>query len=358
VLRAVTDCVGVYGTAPTCYLSLLARIDGFELAHLDRALYVDRTLLRVRAQRYSVHMLTRADTTLVLSAVSAVHRKAVEKIVTATLGDDYPVWAPRIEQVLRDGPMPKAAVRAALNPPDRRVATSLKYAISLLAAEGRVVRTTVDGGWRSDRHAYSLWSGWAPGLDPFGMDPHAARVELARRYVGAYGPTTERDFRWWTGLRASESKPAWAEAGFPLAGPAGERRSTALDVGVRLLPVWDVLMVSRKDRSRLASPEQLDMLYDRLGNATSVVLVDGRPAGVWDLGRDDRDLRVKVAMFEPPGAEVRDGLSRQVRRIATLIAARGWELGLCGRPPVLRTAPKNRFLRPLAMVEPSSRVTS
>ena len=50
-------CVGIYGVAPTCHLSALARMDDYRLTYLDRGLEEDRSLVRVRAMRGSVHIL-------------------------------------------------------------------------------------------------------------------------------------------------------------------------------------------------------------------------------------------------------------------------------------------------------------
>ena len=48
LLEVVRGSVGIYGVAPTCHLSSLARMDGYRLVHLDQALGVDRSLARVR----------------------------------------------------------------------------------------------------------------------------------------------------------------------------------------------------------------------------------------------------------------------------------------------------------------------
>ncbi|MCW2633264.1 MAG: Winged helix DNA-binding protein, partial [Pseudonocardia sp.] len=46
VLPAIDSTAGVYGTAPTCYLSCAARVPAFSLGQLDQQLYEQRTLSR------------------------------------------------------------------------------------------------------------------------------------------------------------------------------------------------------------------------------------------------------------------------------------------------------------------------
>jgi len=52
---------------------------------------------------------------------------------------------------------------------------------------------------------------------------------------------------------------------------------------VTLLPELDPYTMGYRARDRYLDPETKDLVFDRGGNATSVVLIDGRVAGVWDL---------------------------------------------------------------------------
>jgi hypothetical protein len=49
--QAVHDLIGLYGAAPTCYLSLLARIPAFSFQALDAEVVERRNLIRIRAMR-------------------------------------------------------------------------------------------------------------------------------------------------------------------------------------------------------------------------------------------------------------------------------------------------------------------
>jgi hypothetical protein len=53
-----------------------------------------------------------------------------------------------------------------------------------------------------------------------------------------------------------------------------------------------------RDRSRMLDAGLNEVVVDRGGNVTSVVLVDGRVAGVWDLG-DTAGSAVRVLLFDP-----------------------------------------------------------
>ena len=148
--------------------------------------------------------------------------------------------------------------------------------------------TTVDGGWRSTRFRYALWRHWLPSVDPWQLEPDPACAELARLYFTAHGPATVQDFRWWSGLSAAQASHAIRsgeiEEGTDGHLFAGERRRPPAPLVVRLLPIFDTALLTHADRSRIVDDDRLPFVYDRGGNATSVIVVDWRAAGVWHLG--------------------------------------------------------------------------
>jgi len=118
--------------------------------------------------------------------------------------------------------------------------------------------------------------------------------------------------------------------------------------GIRLLPVWDVLMVAYRHRDRLLDPDHAPFVYDRLGNATSVVLDGGRVVGIWDLGKRDEPLSVRVAPLQPWSKRRWSSVERQIERIGAMIGATCTEMQRRERPVNLHRASRNRFLSPLA----------
>ncbi len=336
----VTESVGIYGTAPTCHLSALARLAGYARGQLDRAIAKDRSLVRVRAMRRSVYIFGHD---LLPVALAATRREVLRTYEAPShkLGVDYERMAARVERSLARGPLPASDIRAAVDPGG---AIGDRFAILLgrMAAECRIVRAPATGGWRSDRLTWARWEDWLPDVDPAALDAEEARRRLARAYFGAYGPAGLDDLAWWAGWSKREALAA-AEGLDPSTPGAAARRLT----GVRLLPVWDVLMVAYRNRERLFPPEHAPFIYDRFGNATSVVLDEGRVAGVWDLGASDDPLAVSVAPLGRWPKRRWDAVGDEVERLGRMLGAR--EVSVVRRPaPVnLLRAPRNRFLSPL-----------
>ncbi len=346
---------GIYGMAPTCYLSLVARLGRFERADLDRALYETRELVRVRAMRASLYMVPRQILPVVVAATRDLAVRGFVATLRGVLGPaEVDRWASRIEDVLDGGDLAAADIRRALAPRGA-VADHLKYLIALMAAEGRIVRARVQGSWRSNRFTYSRWEDWL-GEPLRAIDGEQARVRLARWYLDGYGPATVDDFRWWSGLTAAAARAAMRSADpddVPTAqGPmlaVGEPRRDPPAAGVRLLPVWDTALIGHVDRARVVAQDRHAHVYDRHGNATSVVLVDGAAAGLWQLDGLD-SLAVRVAPFDEFDAPTWLAIGDEAERIAGALGAEGIAIERCPRPPPLLTAPRNRFLSPLADV--------
>ena len=158
---------------------------------------------------------------------------------------------------------------------------SLRYA----APTGRVLIR-----WEGARQPL-VWTVPAPAVDPA-----EARLELARRYLHVYGPTTPEAFGTWSGLGAKPAAQvfgALAPALTPVTTPAGEAWILAADEPVaraesgpvalvRLLPSGDAFyLLQGRDRDLLVpDPGRRDTLWtSRVW--PGAVLVAGEVAGTW-----------------------------------------------------------------------------
>ena len=288
LLKVVDQAVGVYGTAPTCYLSALARRQDLTLADFDGAVE-DRQLVKVRAMRYSVHTFpvellgVAASATRSLVRRTNPYRKRVQ--------GRYDELLKGLDAALAAGPLAATDIRARLDP-ERELGDLFNVFLGMAAAEFKIVRATTTGSWRSDRFLYARWEDWLPDCDPEAVDEVDARRALVERYVTAYGPVEYADVKWWTGWTKAETLEAIEGIDLSVEGEAA-----AALAGVRLLPVWDVLMVAYRNRDRLFDPSYAPLVHDRFGNATSVVLDGGRVVGQWDLGSSDDPLSIRVAPF-------------------------------------------------------------
>lgn len=79
-----------------------------------------------------------------------------------------------------------------------------------------------------------------------------------------------------------------------------------------------------------------------------MVLDGGRVVGVWDLGRSDDPLGIRVAPLTRWPRRLWDDVEGQAQRIGSLIGAREVTVTPVDEPVDLVAAPRNRHLSPLS----------
>lgn len=158
---------------------------------------------------------------------------------------------------------------------------------------GLMMRAEVDavvcsGPRRGSEATYALLEERVPPVAQIERDE--ALLELTRRYFGTRGPATQRDFTWWSGLAAADTKRGIQIAGQelePLSHDGEsyyhiERALPRAKPTAHLLPNYDEYFIGYKDRSavgaRLGHSRHVIGGDARIAN---VVFVDGQLVGGW-----------------------------------------------------------------------------
>jgi hypothetical protein len=161
------------------------------------------------------------------------------------------------------------------------------------------------------------------------IDPDQALLEVARRYLRAYGPATKEDFARWWGNWPGVGKAAWAGLADELATVAIEgRRADMLssdvpriakqrvEESVQLLPPFDPYLMGHFSRDHIVEAANLSKVSRTAGWISAVVLVDGQAAGTWTHQVAKDTLRISVEPFRRMSART----TAQVRRRAESLA--------------------------------------
>jgi hypothetical protein len=162
-----------------------------------------------------------------------------------------------------------------------------------------------------DEPTYVLLEQWVGTRQP-AWEPDAALAELARRYIGAYGPASAHDFAAWSGIALGNARRGLALIAGELEAVevAGEQMwvlasrdlDGAADEGapcVRLLPRFDAYLLGYRSRE-LALPAQFARHIQAGGGwIHPAMIVDGRIVGTWRQQRTrDGGILVVVRPFE------------------------------------------------------------
>ena len=166
------------------------------------------------------------------------------------------------------------------------------------------------------------------------IDPDGALVEVARRYLRAYGPATKDDFGRWFGAWPGIGKAAWAGLAEELVPVSIEgRRADALAVdlkrlksaaggsAVRLLPTFDPYLMGHSSRDHLFEPAYRARVSRTAGWISAVVLVDGRVVGTWTHTVAKQTFRIVVESFDKLPPAVRTEIGSRCDEIASSLGA-------------------------------------
>jgi len=301
--------VVLHATDPaTVVLSTIQRMRTPDPAAVERALFEDRTLVRMLAMRRTLWTVPAADIAVVQrssgDAVAAAERKKLIKLLEEAgvakdgarflrRAEDKALAALEAEGELAAGDLATRAEELAIQIPmnqGKAYAATIRVAprvLLLLAADGRVVRGQTTGGWTSSRHLWAPLDRWLGAPIP-DLPAEEARAVLVRAWLERFGPATVDDIKWWTGwtmghtraaVDALEVEPVDLDGteGLVL---AGDTESPELEPFVTLLPGLDPTTMGWKQRDWYLG-EHRSRVFDANGNGGPTVWVDGRIVGGW-----------------------------------------------------------------------------
>ncbi len=353
--RGIDDClssiIGVYSANPQGALSLLARVPRLMQGMVEGAID-SRVALRLPAMRRTVWML-RTETAHL--AFHATDTSAPFRWLLKREGFTEEEYA-RLEReiLLAAGrPMTSDQIREAIKDPPEKLGPVLQA----LCAEGKLIRVKPKTA-QSNLFTYAATRVWL-GREIADADPAEALAWLAGEYLKAFGPVTVDDFAWWAGVPTPQAFDAitghfpidvgegllmWAkdEKAFEGTRPVANR--------VNLLPAWDpyTMGYAEPSRNRFADPELLPYLYDKGGNAASMVLIEGTVAGLWDYTLSDRKIEIRIGLFEEPAPRAMAAIESEAGLVASYFHARDTTISRAKIRSPISTGPQGAHLKPLA----------
>ena len=325
--------------AVTVFLAVQARTERVRQADVERALYDDRSLVRILAMRRTLWAVPRELLPAVFAgatkAVAATQRKRLEGFLRDSGVSTRPgAWITRAGNVAVDSVAARGeAMTAEITKEVPLLAKKLRFGsgrweveqsagarvLPQMAMEGRLVRGRPRGTWISPQFLWVTTEDWLGGPIEE-LDVSDAQAELLRRWLAAFGPATEADMRWWTGWTLRETRAALAAipheqveldgvTGYVLAGDL--EPTPAPEPSAALLPTLDPTTMGWKERDWYLGPHG-PTLFDSNGNAGPTIWWEGRIVGGWSQRRDGE---IALGLLEDVGHDARAAIDAEAARL-------------------------------------------
>lgn len=316
--RALERICGVQDQyAPSGYIGLWTRLEGFRREDLTRALE-RRTAIQATMMRATIHLVSKRDFWPIAVAIDeplrewwfrATKRRA-EKHRLRTIDA-------RGRAFLQGGPKRKKEILEALEIPANDF-----VGVGLWT---QLVRVPPSGTWENRRaDLYGVAADW---VGPPRSTPDEGEELLIRRYLAAFGPASRADVASFTGLPLTTIDAVTQR--LPLRGFRTDAGEALLDVRgaplpppetpapVRFLPTFDATLLVHARRTQILPERFRTMIFStKTPQSIGTFLVNGQVAGTWraDAGR------VKADAFEPLPKRTRGEVDQEAAALAAFIA--------------------------------------
>ncbi|WP_336209042.1 winged helix DNA-binding domain-containing protein [Nonomuraea sp. LPB2021202275-12-8] len=304
VEEAARSVVALHATDPaTVFLSAGARLTAPGPEPVERALYEERTLVRMTGMRRTMFVVPTELAPVVhhssTLAIALRERRSLVKLLGENGRDEE--WADDVAaSVLRSlaevgeataselgglEPRLREQIRVAVGKPNEGTQSLASRLLHVMAMEGRLLRQGRPAGtWISGQHR------WGVGPAMAELAAHEARAELVRRWLAAFGPGTEADLKWWTGWTLGQVREALAangsvevelDGGIGLVLPDDLDEVPEPEPWAALLPALDPTPMGWQSRDWYLPQAHRAELFDRTGNVGPTVWWNGEVVGGW-----------------------------------------------------------------------------
>lgn len=308
--------------APSAYIGLWSRVDGFRRDALTRALE-RRTLIQGTSLRSTIHTVSSADYWPFVIAVQASQQAWWLRVVKGQGLDAARMEAAANDarRLLADGPLRAADLIERLGE-----AGHPRESFNGLGLWLPMVRVPPSGTWerrRADLYGdAALWTG-----PPGRLAEREAVQAILRRYLAAFGPASVESAASWAGVpngvmqEAADSlalRTVRQVDGLNLLDvPRGPLPDPDTPAPVRMLGTWEaLLLVHARGTGVLAEDLREAVFHTKNPHSVNTFLVDGTVAGTWR----HEGGRITVQPFQPLPRRMRQEVDHEADRLRALFA--------------------------------------
>lgn len=324
----IGELVGVQAQDPvSVYLALWNRIENFDPTLVDDA-FASGSVVRCTLMRLTLHAVRRVDHTMLSQAMQPTLRSRFGDPRYAGTGLTRTDLAEHEPDLLAFADRPRTTdelhtwFTTRLDDP-----AQVKGMVWAVKSAGHLTRAPGEGDWSfATAASYQASPSRADRDDLVASDQALAQV--LRRYLAGYGPATVPDLAQFAMVPQARVKRALELAGDGVIrlDPAAkvplldlpDRDLPTPDLPPRLLGMWDNVLLSHADRSRVIPPDLRRTVTRVNGDVLPTVLLDGRVAGVWRSTAGG----IEVTALRPFSAQEWDGIESEAAALRDFLGRR------------------------------------
>jgi uncharacterized protein YcaQ len=305
-------------------LSFRSRSRRLKAEDVDRARTEERSLLRTWVMRMTIHLIPTDDAGWWLPLFEPMIEKWSRRRLEQ-LGMPPRIQEQALREVVRilgeEGPLTRTEVGNRLRGIGIKLDNMTRgHVMGLAVTSGNACL----GPHRNGSSCLVLRKDWLGKQPRFDRDP--AIAELSRRYLRAFGPATDRDFAYWSGLGLGEVRAGLQSIAKELEEVSvGAERMLALrgklprlpPAGqLRMLGNFDTYLLGWRDREFSVPEEHADAVKEGGGGWIRPVIVrDGVVIGGWRSSRKGRRIEAELNLPDSVSSSERKAIDAEIEDI-------------------------------------------
>jgi hypothetical protein len=325
---------------PAAGVALWNRTRGLTHDRFEGLLYDARTLVKLWGQRGTLHLYPSSDWPLVCAMVAGHKSWWGQAAAREDRSDEYELLVARVAEELRRRPT--------LGRSDLRNGVLGDFPLSdeHLSPWGGLFADLVRRGYachcgREGEGRFVARENWLPDLPWDPPDYDTANVEVLRRYIRHYGPTTVEDYRYWRLTYADRARRWWGMVEQELAPVdvegeiqylfADDLDALAAPVEAEAWPLhmlyrFDPLLLGHKEKGWIVPPAHYKRVWRPAGHIEGVVLVRGQAQATWRYERKGTAMAIHVAPFGKLGKRVKGQVEKMALGVMDFFGAKKGEV--------------------------------
>ena len=359
IIQISKDLCGLQATGTfEPYVYLFSRTNRFQKEDLEKQWYVTKNLIKIRGMRNTLFIIPKEDAPIMHNATNFLKENRFDGFFTHSdfTRMEYNELESKILQVLKKESLIAADIKKRISS-DRNIS----IIISLMCDKLLLVRDKPPKGWKDRRNTYALMKNSFPDLNFDDLEEIEAIQSLVLKYIKSYGPVTEQDITWWTGLTRTKARRVieTLQSQLQIISISEDiyfidnsdievlkNLSVPKDPVINLLANLDPYLMGYKNRKRFINHDIYDYVFDRSGNATTTILLNGIVIGIWDF-QTKPEPTVKILLFQEITKDILKVIKKQANLIGEFILEQDITIQECKNPIPLTKRSAGTFMRPL-----------